>query len=138
MRLFVLAATLLASSTIALAAPMPPAAPAAPAAATEAPILEFKIKGTNPDGKGAYEGTAHVQKSGDGVLIAEQTINGVQAIGYGVSSEDGKHVAIYMENDKKNGAVLILTLQDDGNAKGYWTTGGAPTFGSEEWTFVKK
>ncbi len=92
------------------------------------PIGQYEVKGANPGGGSAYEGTVAVEKSGDAYRVIWQ-IGSQFFIGTGVL--DGNSFGVWFQSGSFTG--LALYAADGDNWKGKWVTAGGTELGSEEW-----
>ena len=83
----------------------------------------YWVKGTNPGGKGAYQGIATVIKSGDSYRIHWE----VGTIYDGVGKLNGGVLTVEWGNTKENVGTVTYNLQPDGSLKGTWFTARNPT-----------
>ncbi len=83
---------------------------------------DYEIKGTNPGGKGGYEGKLRIRKTGATYQL-RWTIPGSQPY-YGVGLKVGDALHVGWGTGKDNWAVVTYTF-DGASAQGLWTIGGA-------------
>ena len=83
---------------------------------------EYSVKGTNPGGKGSYEGKLRVRKTGATYQL-RWTIAGSQAYyGVGLKVRDAMHVGWGTGKD----TYAVISYDFDGkSAEGMWTVGGS-------------
>ncbi len=105
--------------------------------ALAAESMNFTVKGANPDGSGAYEGTATVTQVGKDVYQVTQTIAGKTTGGIGVGNPGSSYVAIVLMDEAQNGSIMLLKIGSDESAQGWWTAPGQTAAGTETWTPVK-
>jgi hypothetical protein len=92
------------------------------------PAGQYEVRGTNPSGGSAYEGTVSVERTGDAYRVIWQI--GTQFfIGTGVL--DGSSLAIWFQSGSFTGVALYAA--DGDNWKGKWVTAGGTELGSEQW-----
>lgn len=93
------------------------------------PDGQYDVKGANPGGGSAYEGTVAVEKTGDAYRVIWQ-IGSQFFIGTGVV--DGSSLAVWFQSGNFTGVALYAA--DGDNWKGKWVTAGGTELGSEQWT----
>jgi hypothetical protein len=92
---------------------------------------EYSIKGTNPGGKGGYEGKLSIQKSGE-VYQLKWTIPGSPSYA-GVGIQVGDSLYVGWSTAKDTYAVIGYTFEGL-TAQGVWTVSGAKTTAQENLT----
>jgi hypothetical protein len=83
---------------------------------------EYEVKGSNPDGKGGYEGKLRIQKSGDTYQL-RWIIPGSRTY-YGVGLKVGDSLHVGWSTSSNTYAVISYSFTG-GVAEGTWTIGGS-------------
>jgi hypothetical protein len=93
------------------------------------PVGSYAVSGKNPDGSGAYTGTAAVTKTGDTYQVV-WNIGSDRFVGTGVGNDE--FFAVGYQSKQFNG--LALYVAKDSNWDGIWTATGGRKIGTEVWT----
>jgi hypothetical protein len=93
------------------------------------PVGRYQVQGTNPDGGGAYSGTATVEKTGDTYRVT-WNVEGDRYTGTAIGNE--KFIAVSYRSREQSGLALY-GAEGDG-WEGIWAYSGGNQLGAEKWT----
>jgi len=109
------------------------------------PVGDYSVKGANPGGNGAYQGSVSVRQTGEtyeviwdiggtrytGSALGAAPVKGRSLMGPADPGDDT--LAVGYVSGRSFGLAFYVE-QDDGTWKGIWTYGGSDKIGNEVWT----
>ncbi len=104
-------------------------AAALPSAFAGDPVGSYNVAGSNPGGKGRYQGTVTVERTGDTFRVTWD-IGSQTFVGTGIGSEKG--LAVSYRSGNQTGLAIYSAKGDDW--EGVWTMMGGKEIGGEAWT----